>query len=104
MPNVSYTNENNETVSLTIENDEVLFEGLERQGLTLPHGCLSGSCSACKVEILAGIENFQEAGAVEKDTLKAIYDKNPHVEKLDIRLSCRARVTGDIALRDFPKN
>lgn len=79
-----------------IKKDQILFDELERLGFLLPHGCLAGSCGSCRIEILEGAENLSIAGAVEADTiegLKKIYSATKH-----IRLSCRARVLGDIKI------
>lgn len=40
-----------------------------------PHGCLSGSCGACRVEVTQGAENLQEAGYIEKNTLEAVVEE-----------------------------
>lgn len=83
---------------------KILFDELERQGLVLPHGCLAGSCGSCRIEILEGAENLAMPGAVESDTIEAIktnYCDTNHgdlVLNKNIRLSCRARVQGDIKI------
>lgn len=79
-----------------VESGKVLYDELERQGLILPHGCLAGSCGSCRIEIVEGAENLSNAGAVESDTIHHIKDNYP-VNKI-IRLSCRAKVNGDITI------
>jgi ferredoxin len=80
----------------TVEDNEVLYDSLESQGEDLPHGCLSGSCGACRVEILSGSENLKPASTIEKNTIDDLKKDNPHLVDKNIRLSCRARVFGNI--------
>ncbi len=101
MPTVSLKQANNESKSFELKNNEVLFEGLERHGFELPHGCLSGSCSACKVEVLEGAENLDQPGEVEADTLASVYKTYKFDESKKLRLSCRAKVIGDIVIKEF---
>jgi ferredoxin len=87
-------NENDQ--KFEVESGRILYDELERQGLVLPHGCLAGSCGSCRIEILEGAENLSIPGAVESDTISHIkqnYDSNKIV-----RLSCRAKVNGDIKI------
>ena len=87
--------------SFQLENEEVLYDGLERQQLQLPHGCLAGACGACKVVILEGDQNLDRPSVIEQDTLDAIYKNNPHAHGKVIRLSCRAKVLGPIKATPF---
>lgn len=90
-----------------VNSGDVIYDALCDQGEKLPHGCLSGSCGACRIEVLAGAQNLQEAGFIEKDTLNAIieeYTKEFGPEKTagkTLRLSCRAKVLGDIVINPF---
>lgn len=104
MPRVSIpdTNKHFDVVEV-----EVLYDSLHDRGLELPHGCLSGSCGACKVEIIEGSENLSRPSVVEQDTIDAIKTEftQSHGEKYladkTIRLSCRAKVLGNISFRPF---
>lgn len=102
MPIVSIE-ENNQKFELN--EDETLFDGLENQGYTLPHGCLAGSCGACRVEIIQGEENLRAPSVVEENTIQAIRENYVRIHgkgALDgktVRLSCRAKVLGDIEIR-----
>jgi len=71
----------------------ILYDELEKLNLSIPHGCLAGSCGACKVEIKSGAKNLSALGAVESDTLS-------HISEGDkiLRLSCRAKVFVDIEI------
>ncbi len=114
MPTVSIQNkkQNHSSRSSTedlstfeLEKEEILYDGLERHGLKLPAGCLAGSCGTCRVNILKGNkDDLKPAGHIEQDTLNAL--KKEYIEKYgadflnekNIRLSCRARVLGDITI------
>ncbi|MCO4753351.1 MAG: (2Fe-2S)-binding protein [Bacteriovoracaceae bacterium] len=88
-----------------LEEGEILFDALDNQGEKLPHGCLAGSCGACRIEITEGAENLKPASAIERDTIEAIsenYEKRNgpgSLEARTIRLSCRARVLGDVSIK-----
>lgn len=89
----------------TVNEGEIVYDSLNERGYALPHGCLSGSCGACRVEICEGKENLVPAGVVENNTIEAlkeefrnVYGEN-YVETTEIRLSCRAKVTGNVTLR-----
>ncbi|MBY0414849.1 MAG: (2Fe-2S)-binding protein [Bdellovibrionales bacterium] len=82
--------------SFQVENNKVLYDELERQGLTLPHGCLAGSCGSCRIHVVKGIENLAPMGAVEQDTVNHIKDSHPG---LNVRLSCRAKILGDVTIK-----
>lgn len=106
MPTVLVKNliNHNEEQSFELENDEIIYEGLERQGISLPHGCLSGSCGACRIIIEEGNENMKVPSVIETDTINHI--KNNLAQKTgdqsyltkNIRLSCRARISGNVTI------
>lgn len=76
----------------------ILYDELERQSLVLPHGCLSGSCGACRIEVVEGAENLSTPGAVEADTIAHLKQDSSDLNKIVIRLSCRAKVLGNIKI------
>jgi ferredoxin len=86
---------------------EILYDSLYDRGHELPHGCLAGSCGACRIEILSGSENLQPAGVIEKNTLEAIREEYTQkngpdsIKGKEIRLSCRAKVLGDVKIKPF---
>lgn len=102
MPIVSII-ENKDTFE--IKEGEILFDGLENLGFCLPHGCLAGSCGACRVEIIEGAENLQAPSEIEENTIKAIRENYVRIHGPDalkgkvVRLSCRAKVLGDVKIR-----
>ena len=100
------------TVSVTVLSDQKdfeiddgssIFDQLQDQGLELPHGCLAGACGTCKVEVLKGAENLSEPGAVEKDTLKTIYETYNVSKDKTLRLSCRSKAKGPCHIKPFSK-
>lgn len=95
MPIVSIPDSNKD---FEVIKGEVLYDSLHDQGEELPHGCLSGSCGACRVEIIEGSENLSPPGAVENDTVKSLTEELSIQGKV-IRLSCRAKVLGNISFR-----
>lgn len=101
MHTVSFIEENGDKKTFQVAENKVIFEALEDQGFELPHGCLSGSCSVCKCEVLEGAGNLSEPSSIEADTLKSVYKNKPHAEGKTIRLTCRAKVSGDITLKHF---
>lgn len=81
---------------------EILYDALAERGEDLPHGCLSGSCGACRINVLEGAENLSPPGVIETNTIEAIKDEYQQtlgptfLENKNIRLSCRAKVNGDV--------
>jgi ferredoxin len=91
--------------SFEVNQGEILYDSLYNRGEKLPHGCLSGSCGACRVEIISGKENLQPAGVIENNTIEALKDEfmktkgADFVTETEIRLSCRAKVNGDVTIK-----
>ena len=91
--------------TFAVNEGEVIYDALYDRGEELPHGCLSGSCGACRVEIVSGKENLQVAGLVEQNTIDSLKEEfstthGPEfVEKTEIRLACRAKIKGDIQIK-----
>ena len=87
----------------------VLWEALDAQGHKLPHGCLSGSCTACRIEVLSGQEKLSPLGPTESSALERFemnYKMKPNAQSLEgktIRLSCQAKIQedGDIEIVPF---
>ena len=84
-----------------VEENSILYNALADQGLDLPHGCLAGSCGACRIDVKSGSENLAPASAIEQNTLESIVGElaqtqGEEVSRMHIRLSCRAKVTGDL--------
>jgi len=84
-----------------VNSGETIFDAVDNHGHTLAHGCLSGSCGVCKIEILKGVENLSVASHVEQNTIDALHqaDQGENLTGKTIRLACRAKVQGDITIR-----
>jgi len=97
MPKVSLE-ENQSCKDFEVEEEEIIYHGLDRQGTQLPHGCLAGSCGSCRILVLEGQENLRPPGHIESDTirhLKEEYENKEGKEFLEnktLRLSCRAKI------------
>lgn len=105
MPRVSIIMENGETKEIQAKNKGIIYDAADNEGIDLPHGCLAGSCGACRIEVTEGAENLTAPSAIEENTICAISDnyKRIHGEGAlkgkTIRLSCRAKVTGDVTIK-----
>ena len=104
MPKVTLVLENE---SYEVEENEIIFDSLQDQGKTLPHGCLAGSCGSCRVEICKGLENLSPMGLIESDTVASILEDlkkrkgEDYIKERPLRLACRARVRGDISIKPY---
>lgn len=101
MPRVSISDTNQ---TLEVTSGETIYQSLLECGVELPHGCLSGSCGACRIEILAGKENLLEAGLIEKNTIQSLKEefqtkRGEDFSGREIRLACRAKLTGDLLIK-----
>lgn len=102
MPRVSI--EGTEKV-FEVKEGGILYDSLSDQGEELPHGCLSGSCGACRIEVVSGEENLQPAGVIESNTLESLRGEftekrgKDFVEGKTIRLACRAKVNGEVCFK-----
>lgn len=101
MPMVSIVDLNQ---TFEVSSEEPLFNSLLKLGVELPHGCLAGSCGACRVEVIQGKENLSPPSFIEADTTKSLKEEfkqlyGPEFVDKEIRLSCRAKVLGDITIK-----
>ena len=99
MPRVSTADDNK---SYEVKSDSIIYDALMDQGKDLPHGCLSGSCGACRIEILEGSQNLSPATFIEKNTLESLKDELNLKKDFPLRLSCRAMVIGDVRIKPYP--
>lgn len=100
MPNVLISNAkkicDEDCLSVEIQTNGILYDELEKAAIILPHGCLSGSCGACCVEVLEGMEHLSKPSSIEENTLSDLR-REKNIENL--RLSCRAKILGDIKIK-----
>jgi ferredoxin len=101
---VSIEGKEGTSTTYEIPADAVLYNALSDLGCELPHGCLAGSCGACRIHVVTGLEQLSAPGAIEKNTIEAIQLEyrasrgEEFVAGLNIRLSCRAKVHGDVTI------
>lgn len=109
MPVVKFTTSSGTSEERTLPKDEILFIALEERGTELRHGCLSGSCGTCKINVTKNPAGLSKAGAIEQDTINAIYKDlenympKDKIKELNLRLACRAKLIGDISFEPFEK-
>ncbi len=98
MPNVSIAGT---TKQFEVKEGGILYDSLYDQGEVLPHGCLSGSCGACRIVVVEGKENLMPAGVIEKNTVDAVKADMDlsSLQGIEIRLACRAKVTGHVTIK-----
>jgi ferredoxin len=99
MPRVSYLSENK---AFELTSQETIYDGFLNHGIDLPHGCLSGSCGACRIEIVKGSQNLSAPSFIEKNTIQSLKEEFHLSSDFSLRLACRAcAVTGDIEFKKF---
>ncbi|MCF8059176.1 MAG: (2Fe-2S)-binding protein [Bacteriovoracaceae bacterium] len=117
MPTVSVRKLNSDG-TLSTENElekvcdkgQTLWDALDAQGFKLPHGCLSGSCTACRIEIISGSHSLEAPGFTEEAALKRYIENFKQRNGEDalsgktIRLSCQAKISGDENIELVPFN
>lgn len=102
MPKVTIT-DSRETFE--VSSGRILFDAIAEQGRELPHGCLSGSCGACRIIVTKGAENLAPPTVIESNTIEGIKEEYSKaggialIEGKSIRLSCRAKVNGDVEIQ-----
>jgi ferredoxin len=102
MPRVSIADTSK---TFEVNEGETIYNSLVEQGEDLPHGCLAGSCGACRIEILSGKENMYPPSFIELNTINSLKEdfrqSNAETSAFtgEIRLSCRAKILGDILFR-----
>lgn len=80
---------------------QTIFNALRKQGLELDHGCLAGSCGACRVIITKGEDYLEEPGIMEAGTLQGLAVNYERIfgkgssEGIHMRLTCSTRLNKD---------
>ncbi len=88
-----------------VKDGEVIYDALSDRGEDLPHGCLAGSCGACRIDVIEGMDNLAPPTFIENNTLEAIREEFTQKHGKDfltgknLRLACRARVKGDVVIK-----
>ena len=78
-----------------VAREMTLLEAAEALGFPLDHDCGgNASCSTCRVDVVCGGENLSEIDFEEQDLLDREALTKPYH-----RLSCQARVLGDVIVQ-----
>ena len=93
MPRVTFLHSQGK--SGEVSTDLSLLEAAEQLGFPLHHDCGgNASCTTCRVDVIAGLENLSEIDFEEQDLL----DREAFTEHY-CRLGCQARVRGDVIVQ-----
>ena len=93
MPRVTFLHSQGKSGEVSA--DMSLLEGAEQLGFPLDHDCGgNASCTTCRVDVIAGLENLSEIDFEEQDLL----DREAFTEPYR-RLGCQARVMGDVIVQ-----
>jgi ferredoxin len=108
MPTVSVKKQNQDgspsnEIDIIVEarKNQTVYDEIESHGHKLPHGCLNGSCGACRMVVLNGRECLSIPEEKETKTLEIILRnyKNKFGESFlldkEIRLSCQTKFIDD---------
>ena len=95
-------------VEFEVEEGETILDAAFRQGISLPHGCKEGQCSACKCILLEGEVELKKYSTfalseMERDTdhillCRALADSDVDVELLNYDEELLSK---SIAVKDF---
>ena len=93
MPRVTIHQGEGEPIVVEVPEGTSLFEAGAKVSAGIDTACVGkGTCGLCRVKILAGAEHLPPYTAEERKHLGNVY----HLTK--VRLSCRCRLTGDVAI------
>jgi ferredoxin len=93
MPRVTIARGEGEPVIVEVAEGSTLFDAGAKAGAGIDTACVGkGTCGLCRVRIVAGAEHLNPYTDEEKKHLGNVY----HLTK--VRLSCRCRIAGDVAI------
>lgn len=94
MPTITFERAGGASVRVPAEDGESIFAAGRRAGVPIPTACVGrATCGLCRVKVLAGEAHLTPLNADEKKHLGNTY----FITRL--RLSCQARVSGDVTVR-----
>ena len=93
MPRVTIGSAGGERIVVEVAEGTTLFEAGAKAAAGIDTACVGkGTCGLCRVKIVAGAEHLNPYTDEERKHLGNVY----HLTK--VRLSCRCRVGGDVAI------
>ena len=70
---VTLINEDGEESTFDCDEDVLIMEQAEEEGIEMPYSCKAGACSTCAGKIIEGTVNQEEQSMLDDDQLEAGY-------------------------------